>query len=180
MHKQFGLLPLKTFPHFSFLGRLYYIFVRKIKNIGLLNYIDYNKEQAMEVIQKELGWKYYGGKHYESIYTRFYQGYILSEKFKIDKRRAHFSSLICSGQMTREQALEDLKKHPYGDENLMRDDKEFVSKKFGLTPAEFEKIWQRPAKRFTDYPSYYPFLKKTRGLVRWAKSVGLLPKRVGI
>ena len=66
----------------------------------------------MQTLERELGWKYYGWKHYESIYTRFYQGYILPKKFGYDKRKSHLSSLICSGEMTREEALEELKKEP--------------------------------------------------------------------
>ncbi|MHC1783281.1 MAG: hypothetical protein AB9891_11120 [Anaerolineaceae bacterium] len=80
-----------------------------MKVFPILDYIPYVKEDVLGVLQNELGWEYYGGKHYESIYTRFFQGYILPKKFNIDKRRAHFSSLIRSGQKTREQELRNWK-----------------------------------------------------------------------
>ncbi len=110
IHKKFGKLKVKTFPHYGLIDMFHYLFIKRIKFVTILDYIDYNKKDAMKLIEKELGWKYYGVKHYESIFTRFYQGYILPRKFKIDKRRAHLSTLICSGQITREEALEELKK----------------------------------------------------------------------
>ena len=100
VHRRFGSARLSTYPHFSLLELFYYVFVRRIRMVSILNFIDYNKQQAMEVLQNQLGWVYYGGKHYESIYTRFYQAYLLPTKFDIDKRKAHYSNLILSGQMT--------------------------------------------------------------------------------
>lgn len=179
IHKRFGTKRLKTFPHFSLFGRLYYVFIRKLRNIGILNYMAYDKAEAMATIEREIGWKYYGGKHYESIYTRFYQGYILPRKFDIDKRRAHLSALICSKQILREEALDELKKETYPEE-LIRQDREYVSKKFGISVAQFDSLMAQPIRRFEEFPTYYPFLQKTRWLVRCAKSIGLMPKRVGI
>ncbi len=180
VHKIFSKKSLKGFPHFSFSKRLYFVLFKKIRNIGILNYIEYDKAEAMKTIENELDWKYYGGKHYESVYTRFYQGYILPEKFSVDKRRAHLSSLICSGQMSREEALEELKKPSYPSQELLDEDKVFVTKKLGLSMKEFEEIMSLPPKYATDYPTYKPMLDKTMWLKNWAKSVGILPKRVGI
>jgi hypothetical protein len=92
-----------------------------------------------EFITKELDWKDYGGKHYESIFTRFYQGYVLPKKFNIDKRKAHWSALICSGQATKQEALEDLKNPPYSPD-LQKADFEYVAKKLDFSKEEFEKI----------------------------------------
>jgi hypothetical protein len=100
-----------------------------------------------------LGWRYYGGKHHESIYTRFYQGYILPAKFGFDKRRSHLSSLICSGEITREAALEELEKPTYSPA-MQEEDREYVVKKLGLTDEQFEAIMNAPQKSFWDYPSY--------------------------
>ena len=180
VQKKFGTEKLKNFPHFSFFGRLYYIFVKKIKNIGILNYLEYDKAAAMKLIEDELDWQYYGGKHYESVYTRFFQGYILPRKFDVDKRRAHLSSLICAGQMTKEEALEELKKPTYPSQELEDSDLEFVLKKFELTKEQFDEIMNLPLQHATDYPTYRPMLEKTEWLKNWAKNVGLLPKRVGI
>jgi N-acetyl sugar amidotransferase len=109
VHRRFGTQRITTYPHFSLLRLFYYVFIKRIRMVSILNYIDYNKAAAMETLQKDLGWIYYGGKHYESIYTRFYQAYLLPRKFSIDKRKAHYSSLIYSGQMTRDQAVELMK-----------------------------------------------------------------------
>jgi N-acetyl sugar amidotransferase len=155
IHARFGTVPLKTFPHLG-----YFEAQRLLKSdIAILNYLDYVKEDAKAILERELGWKYYGGKHYESIYTRFYQGYVLPKKFGYDKRRAHLSSLICSGQTTREAALLELQQEPYP-VDLQASDKEYVSKKFGLTEAEFDAIvMNAPPKSFWDYPSYTSYTR---------------------
>ncbi len=136
-------LKLSTLPKFDFYARFFYTQVYGIQTISLLNYVDYNKAKVKEVITKELGWQDYGGKHFESVFTRFYQGYILPKKFNIDKRKAHLSALICSGQITREEALEELKTETY-DSALQKEDRSFVIKKFDLTEEEFERIMQAP------------------------------------
>ena len=153
IHKQFGKQKLKTYPILKYFKRLYYTRKLKIENIPLLDYLPYEKEKAKETIIKDLNWKDYGGKHYESIFTRFYQAYILPRKFKIDKRKAHLSTLICSGQITRQEALSEMKKEIFPSDKLM-EDKEYVIKKLGLTAQEFEGIMNLPVKKHTDYPSY--------------------------
>ncbi|NOS92186.1 MAG: N-acetyl sugar amidotransferase [Cyclobacteriaceae bacterium] len=122
-----------------------------VKSITLLNYLPYVKDEVKKVITNELQWRDYGGKHYESVFTRFYQGYILVRKFGIDKRKAHYSNLICSGQITREDALAQIQKPAY-DPQLFATDYEYVLKKFKLTKEEFEEIMSRPAKKHSDYP----------------------------
>ena len=168
IHKTFGKIKLKSFPKLNIFELAYVIFVKRIKYISLLNYFPYNKKEAIQVLQKELGWKYYGGKHYESIYTRFLQGYILPRKYNIDKRKAHFSTLICSGQMTREEALEEMK-HDIYPPAVMQEDKGYVIKKLGLTEEEFEKIMSQPIKTFRDYPNNSFFFNKFSFLVKLAK-----------
>lgn len=168
IHEKFGKAKLKSYPHISGADFFYYKYIKGIKCINILDYVDYHKEQAMNIIERELGWKYYGGKHYESIFTRFFQAYLLPQKFNFDKRKIHLSSLICSGQITRQQALEEMKKEIYQKEQL-REDKEFVIKKFGISEQEFKDIMALPVKTFWDYPSYenswwyhklYPFIKR--------------------
>ena len=176
IHKKFGLKKRKTFPFFGFEQEMYYKLVKGIKIIYLLNYVPYAKNEAMELLKKELDWKYYGGKHYESIWTRFYQGYILPEKFGIDKRKAHFSSLICAGQMTREQAIEEMRQPAY-DPALLREDRAFVLKKLGLSDEEFEDIMRLPVRDhrsfdtegsiFHDYPVIQPLRPLWEGFKRW-------------
>ncbi|MFC1508430.1 N-acetyl sugar amidotransferase [Candidatus Omnitrophota bacterium] len=154
IYKQFGTGTLRTFPHVNFLQ--WHYCKRVIKRIDILNYLDYSKTKAMPVIEKEIGWKYYGGKHYESIYTRFFQGYILPTKFGFDKRRNHLSSLICSGEITREEALEELKEETYPTD-LQKEDLAYVIKKFGITEDEFDRIMNLPLKQYRDYPTYEDF-----------------------
>jgi N-acetyl sugar amidotransferase len=168
VHKKFGTIPLRTFPHrgiiTDFLDR------KSLRQVDILNYVDYNKKQAMVVLQDKLGWKYYGGKHFESIYTRFYQGYILPTKFGFDKRKMHLSSLICSGEISRKEALVELAKPPYPKE-LQEEDKAYVIKKFNLSEQEFESIMNLPVKTYWDYPSYgnmkrLPFIKPARSFLK--------------
>jgi N-acetyl sugar amidotransferase len=153
IHKKFGQIPLKTYPTLTYFKRLYVKHFKRIQLVNLLNYMPYNKVEAKKTIMEKIGWQDYGGKHFESIFTRFYQAYILPVKFHIDKRKAHLASLICSGQMTREEALEELKKPIYDADKLI-EDKEYVVKKLGMTEQEFDAYMQEPAKSHLDYPSY--------------------------
>lgn len=163
VNNRFEKSDLSKFPGLTYAKLFYYIVLRKIKKVNILDYVDYNKSEAMKILQDELGWKYYGGKHYESIYTRVFQGYILPKKFNIDKRRAHLSTLICSGEITRDEALEEIKKDPYPDQELKKNDYEYTIKKFGLTEKEFENIMNLPLKTINDYNNgnkYMDFLYK--------------------
>jgi N-acetyl sugar amidotransferase len=147
----FGKVKLRTFPRLSPFHLFHFIMLKRIKKINLLDYIGYSKKEAMRVLQDELGWVYYGGKHYESVYTRFFQGYILPRKFSIDKRRAHLSSLICAGEITRDEALAEIAREPYPTEEMLRQDLQFVKKKLGMSDEEFDRIMQLPVKKYTDY-----------------------------
>jgi hypothetical protein len=150
-----------------------YVLLNGVRFVRILNSAEYNRKEVVKLLEKELGWVDYGGKHYESIFTRFFQGYILPKKFGIDKRRAHFSSMICSGQMTREQALQEIQTEPY-DAALMRDDLEYVAKKFGLSNEAFEQLMKAPPKKHTDYPSYsYLFDGGGKKLMTYAKRIAL-------
>ena len=151
IHKKYGHIPLVTFPHMNLFALSRYAITQK--TINILNYLEYSKKDAMKVLENEVGWRYYGGKHYESIYTRFYQGYILPKKFGYDKRKTHLSSLICSGEITRAEALEELKLDPYSQE-MQKQDRDYVIKKFGLSEEEFERIMSLPTKKFEEFPSY--------------------------
>ena len=167
IHDQYGKIKLKTYPTFDFAKYVYYSAVLKLTPVSILNYVPYDKAQVKEIIKKELDWRDYGGKHYESIFTKFYQAYILPEKFHIDKRKAHLSTLICSGQLTREEALKELER-PIYPANELSGDKEYVLKKLGLSEAEFEAIMQTPPRKHSDFKtdtnlknSYMNFLRKT-------------------
>ena len=154
LNDRFGGAPLRTYPHYTYFDiRLWYPRVRGIRRFFPLNYVDYNKLEAMRVMREELGWEYYGGKHYESIYTRFYQGYMLPQRFNFDKRRPHISCLVNAGHMTRAQALEEIET-PAIPPAQLAEDRAFVVKKLGIDETEFERIMNAPLKTFWDYPSY--------------------------
>ena len=153
--KKFGKVKLKTFPRTSMLNFFYYKLFKKQSIVNILNYVDFNKTNAMKLIQDKLDWVYYGGKHYESIYTRFTQSYIQPVKFNIDKRKAHHSNLICSGELTREEAIKDLTTNPYKDSKMLEEDKEYFIKKMRMTRDEFSNIMNAETKRYQDYNGYY-------------------------
>jgi N-acetyl sugar amidotransferase len=170
IHSRYGKRKLKTYPTFDFKKYVYYSAVLKLTPVSILNYVPYNKKDVKELIKKELGWRDYGGKHYESLFTKFYQAYILPRKFKVDKRKAHLSTLICSGQITREEALKELEQPIYHPEDLAQD-KEYVLKKLGLSDAEFETIMQTPPRKHQEFKTdthlkdgYMNLLKRTEKL----------------
>jgi N-acetyl sugar amidotransferase len=143
IHKKYGTKQIKNFPKLGIYQRFMYNNFFAIKSVPILNYVNYIKKDVKELIQSELSWRDYGGKHYESIFTRFYQGYILPEKFKIDKRKMHLSSLICSGQITRPEALQELTLPGY-DHQMMIEDRQYVLKKLGLSEKSFQEIMELP------------------------------------
>ena len=167
IHRRFGRLPLKTFPTLGLARKLYYQKARGIRYVPFLNYVDFVKEDAKKIIAEELGWRDYGGKHYESIFTRFYQSYILPVKFGIDKRKSHLSTLVCSGQMTREEALEHIKEEPIDADRLFAD-KEYIVKKFGLTADSFDALMSLPVKDHTEYASILNVYRRVRPFARFA------------
>jgi len=176
IHKQFGTLPLNTFPLMDFCMKRFYMKKHALESISLLHFVDYNKEEAKKVIASGFGWKDYGGKHYESIWTRFYQGYILPVKFNIDKRKAHLSDLIFGGQMTKEEALAELQKPVY-DHAQLAEDKKFVLKKLGISEKQLDEMMEAPTRSHYDFDhempidQRYPFLKPVKKLYRAFKPV---------
>jgi hypothetical protein len=130
--------------------KLYYRYAKGIRVVKPLDYVPYRKEAAMTELVDRFGWQRYAHKHYESRFTRFYEGYWLPVKFGYDKRRAHFSSLILTGQMTRDEALNRLAKPGY-DEETVAQDFEYVATKLDLTVAELRTLMEGPNKSFRDY-----------------------------
>ena len=151
--KCFGNLRFTTFPSIGTIEYIYYEFIRKIHWISFLDYLEFNKFEALETLESEFGYKPYPFKHYESIFTRFYQGYILPNKFKVDKRRVHLGTLVVSNQMTREQAITGLKGIPYPSERSLENDKLYFIKKMGWTMQQLQEYINRPSKSHSKYPS---------------------------
>lgn len=151
IHRRFGTRPLRTFPTADiFLFKLYYRFVKGLRVVKPLNYVPFRKEEAMKELSDRFGWQRYAHKHYESRFTRFYEGYWLPVKFGYDKRRAHFSSLILTKQMSRAEALEKIAQPAY-DEGTIAQDFEYVATKLDLTVDELKALMTAPNKSFRDY-----------------------------
>lgn len=165
IQKKFGNLKIKTFPLLTLGKRFKYQILKKIKIFQPLNYIHYNKEEVKDFLIKEYGWEPYKGKHGESIFTFFYQSYILPKKFKIDKRRAHLSALVCGGQITREEALKELEFPVYPEEDL-RNDKEFVMRKFGISEDKFDEMMNSPIRPHEDFKSNDKRLRRIRKIYK--------------
>lgn len=169
IHRQFGTKKLATLPQLGAVRFVYDVLIKRIKYLPILNLIDYQKDAAKELIAEKLGWRDYGGKHFESIYTRFFQGYILPTKFGFDKRRAHLSTLICSKGIDRQDALEELSRAPYDGYDL-DGEIEYVTKKLGLTRAQFDQIMQAAPRKHSDYPTNQLLFERLSALRQFIKS----------
>lgn len=143
--------PLKSYPKLSFFTSIFNNLILKIKWVPILNFLPYNKNMAIDTITEKLNWKNYGGKHHESIITKFYQTYILPQKTGFDKRRAHLSNLILSGQKTREEALIEIELPVYKSEKELEAEISYFIKKLQISREEFDEILQIPPK------SHYEF-----------------------
>ena len=150
IHRKYGDIKLKSFPVFGQKQKLLASYFYQLQSIRPLNWLDYDKRSAIEILKKELNWEPYGQKHFENIFTRFYQGFILPQRFHIDKRKAHLSNLICSGQLSRQQALEDLAMPIYDHEQL-RSDKDYFLSKLGITIDEFNWYMTQPIRQHSEF-----------------------------
>jgi len=169
IHKRFGKLVMRSYPSLSTFDYVNYLIVRGIRWVPILNYIDFNKDEAKHFLMSELGWRDYGGKHYESVFTRFFHANYLPERFGFDLRKAYLSALVCSGQISRSDALDELKSPPASDEVLRRD-REYVFKKLGLAENEYRAIMAEQTKTYRDYPNNDYLWLRFSGLVKWARS----------
>jgi N-acetyl sugar amidotransferase len=168
-----GEKPIKQFKSYPMLSparRRFYDRILGFEVVTPLNFVDYRYDDVKAKIIDELDWRDYGGKHYESVFTRFYQGFILPNKFGFDKRRAHLSTLICSGQMTRDQAMKIISEPGY-DADQVKVDRPFVLKKLGFSEQEFDDYIAAPScdhQKFgtgTTLYSAYPLLRPLRPII---------------
>lgn len=163
IHKKYGTKQLKDYKTISIFQKyFYYPFVKKMKIVRPLNYMKYNREEALSVLKEKIGYKEYGRKHGESKFTKFFQNYYLPTKFDIDKRKPHLSSMILSGELTREQALKELELPLYS-KNELREDKEYITKKLGLTEQELDNLIKssgRSYKEYRNWDKWFTLIKK--------------------
>lgn len=159
IHKKYGKVALKTYPMCGMLKyRILYRYFYGMKRVYPLDYVVYDKEKAMELLHEKYGWMKYENKHYENVFTRFFEGYYLPHKFGFDTRKNVCSNQILAGTMTREEALSILSKPPY-DPEQMELDKEYVAKKMGITAEEFDRIIEQPNKTPSDYKNQMWMIK---------------------
>jgi N-acetyl sugar amidotransferase len=169
IHDKFGKVKMKTYPRLTTFDYIKYLLLRGIRWVPILNYIPYVKSDAKKLLIDELSWRDYGGKHYESIFTRFFHAYYLPNKFEYDLRKTYLAALICSGQITRDEALEELKNPPAKEEMLVND-KEYVMKKLGLSTEEFESIMNGSKNSFDEYPNSDKLWKNFSKIIKIARS----------
>ena len=168
--RKFGTVDMKSYPFSSIFGhKLYLRYIRRIKVVRPLNSINYIKSEASEFLQRHYGWKPYPQKHFESVFTRFLESYWLPERFGFDPRRVQLSSLILTGQITRQQALDELTKPPY-DTNTITQDFEYIANKLAISTDELRHYFLMPKKFYWDYKNQMNIFAAGSTLL---KSIGL-------
>ena len=172
VHKKFGSVKIRSFPLMTVTGLLYYLFAKRIKEVRLMELIDYNKNAVDKILQKELSWEYYGGHHHENTFTKFFQSYYLPKKFNIDKRKTELSALVRSGQITREEALAIIGENDYEYDQRIID---YTINKLGLTRKEFEQIMASGNRSHDDYPTLLKFIRLAKLPIRLATKLKILP-----
>lgn len=174
VHRRFGNGRLRSFPRVNFVRYYFWNrYVKRMRVIRPLNFIPYVKDEAIATLERELGFQYYGGKHFESRFTKWQQLYYRPRKFGYDERRAYLSSLVLSGQASREGALAALA----GDrenERQAEEDTSYILKKLAISEEEFAQIMAQPPKTFRDYPSNFALFNVKTALRQWLRSKGVV------
>ena len=177
IHKKYGERKLKTYSRIGFLKYfVWYPFIKKMRTVRPLNFMPYDKSGAIIELEK-IGWRSYGRKHGESLFTKLFQNYYLPAKFGYDKRRPHCSSLIVSGQMSRDEALIKLAE-PLYDPQELEIDTNYFCKKLRITRGQFDALIAVPNHHHTDFPTWdsrYKLLKFAQGFVQ-----RLLGRRINV
>lgn len=151
IRRRFGTVPMKSYPFSSVLRHKFYLrYIRRVQVVKPLDWMPYTKALAREMLSSLYGWRPYPQKHFESRFTRFYEGYWLPERFGYDTRRVQFSSLILTGQMTRDEAIEELKKPAYDPETIAHEF-DYIARKLGIGSEELRGYFTMPKKTYADY-----------------------------
>ena len=168
IHRKYGEFKLRDYKTISFFDYYFwYPMIKKMRVLRPLNYMNYNKALALEELEEKVGYKSYARKHGESIFTALFQNFYLPEKFGYDKRRPHFSSLIASGQMVREEALAKLEQPLYEPDQLQQDISYFC-KKLRISRSQFDEFLQEPNRSHLDFPNWnfrYKVLKVLQRII---------------
>jgi N-acetyl sugar amidotransferase len=175
LQRKFGEKKIKSFPIMNTFQFIYFSVIKNIRWVRILYYLNYNEQQAIDYLIENFNWKNYGGKHFESTYTKFFQSYILTRKFNIDKRKLHYSALIRSNQIKREDALQRILVDPFnGGIELLS----YNLKKLDISEQQFEVIMQEAPQSFFNYPSLYNNLKFLKKPLLLANKMGVVPDAV--
>jgi N-acetyl sugar amidotransferase len=164
--KRFGGPRIRTFPAFGTIDLVRHTFLERQRFVSFLDYMDYNKAHVLAELTAKHGYKPYAYKHYESVFTRFYQGHILPTKFGVDKRKVHLSTLIVTGQMGREEALQSASGLAYPNERDLETDRQYFMKKMGWSEAKLADYLSRPEKPHDAYPSEAKLFHRLLGIYR--------------
>lgn len=173
VHKKFGKKKgIKSFSIMTLPKFINYMFIKRIREIRLIEYVEYIQKDVDALLTSKLNWKYYGGHHHENNYTKFFQSYYLPQRFGFDKRKTELSALVRSHQITREKALEEIRsqEYPY-DKKVV----EFVINKLGIKPEEFEAMMKAPIKSYVDYPTYLPLIRSLKFPIKIAVKLHIVP-----
>ncbi|MDD3877302.1 MAG: N-acetyl sugar amidotransferase [Bacteroidales bacterium] len=168
--KKHGIKKFNSYPILTLQKILYFTFVKKIIQIPITNYFEYDKISAKEFLIKEFGWEDYGGHHYENIYSKWAFGWYTLNKFGYDKRKVSLSGPVRMGRLEREKAIEMIKNPPPINPQIT----DYIIKKLDLTNEEFDKIMKAPNKSFKDYNSSYKTLLKFKRFVKFAVNRDLI------
>ena len=169
IHKKFGKIELKKYPTLDILKyKIFYKYYYNIKLHEPLNFFRYNKNHAINILKKEIGWVSYGSKHHESNYTKFFDAYWKTNKFNHDPRKGQLSSLIATQQITRDEALDELSYTIYNNENIYKDFK-YISDKLDLTTDELTTLFNGENKYYYNYKSKSLLLKIITSIIKFIK-----------
>lgn len=172
VHRIFSGSSRTSVPMLSPWALFRFMLLSRIKVVPILNFMDYGKKEAQETIAQKLGWEDHGGHHHESLYTKFFQSYMLPNKFDIDKRKLSLSARVRSGKIDRSEAMEIIRANPYP---LQMELVEYVREKLGLSKEDFDSIMAEPPKSFKDYPTFYPWMMALKRPLTFGHSLGLVP-----
>lgn len=171
VHRRFTGSARTSVPNLSLSALVWYMFGRRIQIVPFLNYMHYSKKEAGTVISKEVDWQDYGGHHHESVYTHFFQSYLLPTKFGIDKRKLGLSARVRSKEMSREEAFAVIAE-PYPEKPELV---EYTVRKLEMTDEEFTALMAAPVKSFRDYPNHYTMLRALRAPIALGARLGIVP-----
>ncbi len=169
VQRKFGTRKLESFPNLTLFDVSYYAFIKRVRTIAFLNFFPYSKEKAREVLAEEVGWTYYGGHHFESVYTRFIIAHVLWRKFGIDKRKITLSARVRSGLISRQEAVDELATELTIEQDVV----DHCIGRLGLSGEEFDRIMEAEPKSFRDYSTYYSFLRACRIPIKIACKLGI-------